>query len=194
MYSVMAVDTSNLSCDVLLSPSLLSSYQLIIRSYLIGRLFINMPRQSNDEDLVTYTISKPTKGPAPDPPPLPAFEPLTYAPSANTPRLPPYIDTSDPEDLFSLFIDDKAIEIIVNATNQNAKLKKAKFDADRDARRATNLLEGSEVQQRRWRDVTPDEILAYLGISMWMGCQRLKSIREYWNTQPEKGGVFDLIR
>jgi hypothetical protein len=93
MNSVMAVDISNLSCDVLLPPSLLSSYQLIVRGYLMGRLLINnMPRKSNDEDLVTYTISKPTKGPAPDPPPLPPFEPLVYAPSANTPQLPPSID------------------------------------------------------------------------------------------------------
>jgi transposase IS4-like protein len=29
---------------------------------------------------------------------------------------------------------------------------------------------------------------------MWMGCQRLKTAQEYWNTQPENGAVFDLIR
>lgn len=146
-----------------------------------------MPRQSNDEDLVTYTVSKPTKGPAPVPPPIPIFEPLVYTQSENTPQLPPNFNSSDPMALFNLFFDDEVIEIIVEATNKNAKYKMAKFDAGRDTQRA-------EAQQRRWRDVTSDEILAYLGISIWMGCQRLKTIKEYWNTNPENGAVFDLIR
>lgn len=73
-----------------------------------------------------------------------------------------------------LIFDDKAIEIVVNATNENARHKKAKFVADRAA-------DSPEARQRPWRDVTPDEILAYLGISMW-------------NTQPENGAIFDLIR
>jgi transposase IS4-like protein len=153
-----------------------------------------MPRQSNDEDLVTYTTSKPTKGPAPVPPPIPFFEPLIYAHSKNTPRLPPHIDSSDPGALFDLFFDNSVIEIIVKATNENAKHKKAKFDAGRDAQRATGLLEQTGAKQRRWRDVTSDEIRAYFGISIWMGCQRLKNIKEYWNTQPENGAVFELIR
>jgi transposase IS4-like protein len=70
----------------------------------------------------------------------------------------------------------------------------AKFNVSRDAQRDTSLLEQAKAQQRRWRDVTSDEILAYLGISIWMGCQPLKSIKEYWNTNPENGAVFDLIR
>jgi hypothetical protein len=148
-----------------------------------------MPRQSNDEDLVTYTVSKPTKGPAPDPPPLPPYEPLIYAQLANTPQLPPHINSNNAEALFNLFFDDKIIKIIVNATNENAKQKKAKFNTDQDTQRAE-----MEAQQRPWQDVTSNEILAYLGISIWMGCQRLKTIKEYWNTQPENGAVFDLIR
>src|SRR5467141_4023854 len=66
----------------------------------------------------------------------------------------------------------------------------AKFDAGQ----ATGSPEQKKARQRPWRDVTSDEILAYLGISIWMGCQRLKNIKEYWNTQPENGAVFDLIR
>ena len=59
------------------------NYQLTVSLYLIAKLLINnMPRQSNDEDLVTYT-RKPTKGPAPVPPPIPLFEPLVYAQSEN---------------------------------------------------------------------------------------------------------------
>ena len=139
-----------------------------------------MPKKSNDEDLVTYTISKPTKGPAPDPPPLPIFEPLVYAHSENTPRLPAHVDSRDSVAIFDLFIDDKAIEIMVNATNENARHKRATGDLS--------------APRRPWRNVTSDEMLAYLGISIWMGCQRLKSIQEYWNTQLENGAVFDLIR
>jgi hypothetical protein len=142
-------------------------------------------------DLVTYTVSKPTKGPAPDPPPIPFFEPLVYTQSENTPQLPPNFNSSDPSALFNLFFDDRVIGIIVKATNENARHKKAKFDTSQDAQRVTGL---AEAQQRRWRDVTSDEILAYLGISIWMGCQRLKCIKEYWNTQPENGAVFDSIR
>jgi len=32
-----------------------------------GYLFVNIPKHSNDIDLVTYTVSKPSKGPAPKP-------------------------------------------------------------------------------------------------------------------------------
>jgi hypothetical protein len=38
------------------------------------------------------------------------------------------------------------------------------------------------------------EIQAYLGIAIFMGYQRLRTIDEYWNTQPQNGAVFDLIR
>ena len=130
------------------------NYHLTVSLYLIAKLLINnMPRQSNDEDLVTYTISKPTKGPAPVPPPIPFFEPLVYAQSENTPQLPPNFDSRDPGALFNLFFDDRVIEIIVKATNENAKYKMAKFDAGRDTQRlqADGLNKGTGVMSHLMR-------------------------------------------
>jgi len=147
-------------------------------------LFVNIPKQSNDIDLVTYTVSKSSKGPAPKPKPLPEFKPLVCnASEESSPNIPDGIDSSDPEALFDMFFDKSIIEMIVKATNQNAQLKRT-----RDRR--SSIRE----HQRPWHPVTFDELRAYLGIITWMSCQPLKSLVEYWNTQKENGAVFDIIR
>jgi hypothetical protein len=95
-----------------------------------------MPRQSNDEDLVTYTISKPTMIHTLKALPRilhPSLRTTHFAQSQNTPRLPARLKSSDPVALFDLFFDDKAIEIKSIATNENARHKKAKPVADRAA-------------------------------------------------------------
>jgi hypothetical protein len=138
-----------------------------------------MPRKCNDIDLVTYSELKPTKAPAPEPPPIPQFNPIVYPCKQNTPCLPPDIDSSDPEAIFNAFFDTELIEILSTNTNRNAERKRAK---------------NTEDKQRPWYPTTANEIRAYLGIIIWMGCQRLNTIEEYWNTQKEHGAIFDLIR
>ena len=143
-----------------------------------------MPKQSNDIDLVTYTTSKPSKGPAPQPKPLPEFTPLfCNAGEENMPNVPNSIDSSDPEALFNMFFDQSIIEMIVKATNQNAEFK-----------RTGNRRQSIQERQRPWHPINSDELRAYLGIITWMSCQPLKSLVEYWNTEKRNGGIFDIIR
>jgi len=82
-----------------------------------------------------------------------------------------------------MFFDKSIIEMIVNATNQNAELK-----------RTRNRRQSVRERQRPWHPITSDELRAYLGIITWMSCQPLKSLVEYWNTQKENGAVFEIIR
>jgi Transposase IS4 len=116
-----------------------------------------MPKQSNDIDLVTYTTSKPSKGPAPQPK-LPEFTPLfCNAGEENMPNVPISIDSSDPEALFNMFFDQSIIEMIVKATNQNAEFK-----------RTGNRRQSIQERQRPWHPINSDELRAYLGIITWM--------------------------
>jgi hypothetical protein len=137
-----------------------------------------MPRKCNDDDLVTYSELKPTKGPAPEPPPIPQFDPVVYPCKQNLPSLPPSVDSSDPEAIFNAFFDTEVIESLTLHTNQNAERKRIK----------------NNYEQRSWRPITSNELRTYLGITIWMGCQRLNTIKEYWNTQKEHGAKFELIR
>jgi hypothetical protein len=139
-----------------------------------------MPRKCNDHDLVTYSELKPVKGPAPPVHAIPDFDPIVYIDQNNTPCLPTTIDSSDPEALFRLFFEDSTIEMLVTATNENAIVKRSKYSQSQHA--------------RPWHNVDFNEMLAYLGIAIFMGCQRLNTVSEYWNTQPQNGAVFDLIR
>ena len=133
-----------------------------------------MPKRCNDHDLVLYTQSKPTKEPAPPVQPIPDFTPFVYINKQNTPCIPSTIDSSNPEALFDLFFfNESTIQMIIKAINENAAYKRAKAGK-------------TEPLQRPWHDVNTNEILAYLGITIFMGCQRLRTIEEYWNTQAEK--------
>ena len=139
-----------------------------------------MSRKCNDHDLVTYSELKPIKEPAPSVPPISHFEPFVYKSKQNTPCIPTTINSSDPEALFRLFFEESTIQMLVNVTNANANIKRVKYPQQKYA--------------RAWRSVNSNEILAYLGIAVFMGYQRLRIIDEYWNTQPQNGAVFDLIR
>ena len=125
-----------------------------------------MPKRCNDHDLVLYTTSKPIKGPAPPVQPVPYFEPVVYTTKRNTPCVPSTVDSSDPEALFDLFFSKSTIEILVNATNDNAVIKRAKAAK-------------TEPLQRPWRSISTNEILTYLDITVFMSCQRLNTIDEY---------------
>ena len=91
--------------------------------FLLGK----MPRKCNDIDLVTYSELKPTKAPAPLPPPIPYFEPLIYPTKQNTPYLPASINTSDSKAIFNTFFDKEIIKNLIIATNCNAERKRAEI-------------------------------------------------------------------
>ena len=115
-----------------------------------------MPRKCNDHDLVTYSELKPIKGPAPSVPPIPYFKPFVYKSKQNTLCIPTTINSSDPEALFKLFFEESTIQMLINATNKNADIKRTKYPQQKYA--------------RAWRPVDLNEILAYLGIAVFMGC------------------------
>ena len=115
-----------------------------------------MPRKCNDHDLVIYSELKPIKGPALFVSPIPRFEPFVYKSKQNTLCIPIIINLSDLEALFKLFFEESTILMLVNATNKNADIKCTKYPQQKYA--------------RAWRPVNLNEILAYLGIVVFMGC------------------------
>ena len=68
--------------------------------------------------------------------------------------------------------------MLVNTINNNALLKQAKY--------SPKELKG----QRPQNPITVNELLAYLGIAVFIGCQRLNIVDKYWNTQSENGAVL----
>src|SRR5437764_1875618 len=91
------------------------------------------------------------------------------------------IDSSRPEDLFSLFFTDLVLDRIVRCTNINAE----RVRADPVATRAKNIRFHDSLNQLPWKPVTSSEILAYLGILIYMGIHVEPHIDDYWNTREE---------
>ena len=98
-------------------------------------------------------------------------------------RLPNTIDSSNPEALFTLFFTDSVIDRIVQCTNVNAESARA----DPIASRASNIRFHNSHNQLPWKPVTSSEILAYLGILIYMGIYPLPHINDYWNTKKKAG-------
>ena len=105
-----------------------------------------MPRKCNDYDLVTYSELKSVKGPAPPIQVISHFEPFVYTSKQNAPCIPSTTDSSNPEILFSLFFIISTIQMFVNATNENAILKRSKYTKQQLA------------TARLWRSVYCDKI------------------------------------
>ncbi len=74
----------------------------------------------------------------------------------------------DPYAIFSLFFNDKAIQILVRHTNEYAFLNPGPENPD----------------TRTWFPTTIKEFRAYLGASIWMGLHIESSIPEFWNIDP----------
>ena len=96
-------------------------------------------------------------------------------------QIPETIDSSSPEALFTLFFTDSVIDHIVQCTNVNAESARA----DTLASRAQNVRFRNPYKQRPWKPVTSSEILAYLGILIYMGIYPMPYINNYWNIDGE---------
>jgi hypothetical protein len=93
-----------------------------------------VPKKCNDHDLVTYSELRPTKDPAPPVHPIPDFDTIVCIDQNNTPCIPTTVDSSDPEALFKLFFEDSTIQMLVDATNENAIVKRSKYPQQQYAR------------------------------------------------------------
>jgi hypothetical protein len=98
-------------------------------------------------------------------------------------QIPNTIDSSSPEALFTLFFTDSVIDRIVQCTNINAE----SIRADPVASRAQNIRFHDSYNQCPWKPVTSSDILAYLGILIYMGIHIEPHIHNYWNTKMKTG-------
>ena len=100
------------------------------------------------------------------------------------------IDSNSPETLFSLFFTDTVLNRIVRCTNLNAE----KVRVDPVATRAKNIRFHDSLNQLPWKPVTSSEILAYLGILIYMGIHVEPEIDDYWNTSEEDRPIHQAVR
>jgi Transposase IS4 len=152
--------------------------------------------RSNDHDFVPPTKYKPSsrnqKLPE-DVSPLeiiPKFNAMDINNTKGSAQLPDGIDGSSPEALFSLFFTSPIIDLIAQCTNFNAE--RARIDPV--ASRAKNIRFPNSLNQKPWKPVTADEILAYLGIEIYMGIYTQPHINDYWNTNDEKKPLHPSVR
>ena len=120
--------------------------------------------RSNDHDLVPPTQYKLNRTKQPRPSLLsqleqiPKFEAMELENAKGSSQNLHRIDSSSPEDLFSLFFTDLVLDRIVRCTNLNAE----RVRVDPVATRAKNIRFHDSLNQRPWKPVTSYEILAYL--------------------------------
>ncbi len=148
--------------------------------------------RSNDHDFVPPTRYKSSRTKQPPPSLLsqleqiPKFEAMELEDVKGSSQVP---CTSSPEDLFSLFFTDSVLDRIVRCTNLNAE----RVRVDPVTTRAKNIRFHESLNQRIWKPVTSDEILAYLGILIYMGIHVEPHINDYWNTN-EDGPIHSSVR
>lgn len=123
-----------------------------------------MPRKkqqkSTDSDFVEYSQPKPSKSAhAPTLGPHPPFDPLQLPPPypGKAINIPPTVKHA--VDVFRLFFDDIAIDLLVRATNQNAERSRAAQELALQAK-----FPGVQKRQRPWRNVISNEMLVFLGL------------------------------
>jgi hypothetical protein len=150
--------------------------------------------QSNDHDFVPPTKYKPrhTKKPPGFSPfkLIPRFEAMDLNHTTSSGQIPNTIDSSSPEAVFTLFFTDSVIDRIVRCTNVNAESVRA----DPVNSRAPNIRFHDSYNQLPWKPVTSSEILAYLGILVYMGIHVEPHVNDYWSTDVERGPVHHPIR
>ena len=151
--------------------------------------------QSNDHDFVPPTQYKPshTKQQPSGFSPLkliPRFKAMDLNRTISSSQIPNTIDSSNPEALFTLFFTEPVIDHIVQYTNVNAE----SVWANPVASRAQNSQFHNSYNQRPWKPVTSSEILAYLGILIYMGIYDQPYIHNYWNTNTETGPIHHPVR
>ena len=84
----------------------------------------------------------------------------------------PIDQTAFPSDIFSLFVDDEVINVIVEETNRYA-----------DQFLAGKILKPSSRFQK-WKPTSPEEMQMFLGLLLWMGLNRRGTISSYWSRDP----------
>jgi hypothetical protein len=151
--------------------------------------------RSNDHDFVPPTRYKPCRTQQPRSSLLsqleliPKFKAMELENAKGSSQNLHTIDSSNPEDLFSLFFTDLVLDRIVRCTNLNAKRARE----DPVAARAKNIQFHDTLNQHCWKPVTSSEILAYLGILTYMGIHVEPHVNDYWNTN-EDFPVHQLVR
>jgi hypothetical protein len=150
---------------------------------------------SNDHDFVPptqYKLSRANKQ-LPDLSLLesiPKFNALDLNNTEGSSHIPHTVDSRSPEAIFSLFYTDSVLDIIVRCTNLNAE----RVRADPVTSRALNIRSHDSLNQKPWKPVTSYEILAYLGIEIYMGIHIEPHINDYWNTQAKNGPIHQSVR
>ncbi len=144
--------------------------------------------QSNDHDFVPptqYKLCRTKQQPSGFSPLklIPRFEAMDLNRTTSSSQIPDSIDSSSPEALFALFFTDLVIDRIVQCTNINAE----NVRADPVTSRAQNIRFHDSYNQLPWKPVTSSEILAYLGILIYMGIHIEPHISYYWNTKKKTG-------
>ena len=140
-----------------------------------------MPRNkiSNDLDHVKQDPKPSTvpKGYPPDPWPLPTYVPLKIKQrrTHGQGQLPNTIAPDNPYAIFNLFFSDETIQILVHHTNKYA------------------FHNPGPETDRPWFPTTVKEFRAYLGVSIWIGLYIKSSIPEFWNIDPLKGPIHELV-
>ncbi len=74
--------------------------------------------------------------------------------------------SSDPMELFSLYITDELVEYIVRYSNMYAE----------------QTMTNEEFS--KWTPISSKELRAYIGFNILMGLAKLPSINDYWNKSP----------
>ena len=150
--------------------------------------------RSNDHDFVPPTQYKPSRTKKPQGfSPLkliPRFEAMDLNHTTSSGQIPNTIDSSSPEALFALFFTDSVIDHIVRCTNVNAESVRTGPVTSR----VQNIRFHDSYNQLPWKPVTSSEILAYLGILIYMGIHVEQHINDYWNTDRESGPVHHPTR
>src|SRR6266480_5885202 len=150
---------------------------------------------SNDHDFVPPTQYKPcrTKNRPPGFSPLkliPKFKAMDLNRTTSFSQIPNMVNSSSPEALFTLFFTDSVIDRIIQCTNVNAESARA----DPVASRALNIRFHDSYNQLSWKPVTSSEILAYLGILIYIGIHTEPYISSYWNTNEKAGPVHHPVQ
>src|SRR6266516_5193572 len=132
-------------------------------------------RHSNDEDYVPLPEhEKGSRGPAPQPKPVPPeWEPMPIPegiPEKGRPNLPEHVDRTDPLEIFSLFWPLKIMKRLAYFANRNYRLDKEGLEKD--------LRDG----KKEMKEITENEIAAWLGIKLYIGGEGVKDVSSVWNT------------
>ena len=144
--------------------------------------------QSNDHDFVPPTQYKPShikQKPSGFSPLklIPRFQAMDLNRITSSSQILNTINSSNPEALFTLFFTDSVIDRIVRCTNINAESVRA----DPVTSRAQNSRFHDSYNQLPWKPVTSSEILAFLGILIYMGIYPMPRINGYWNIKKKAG-------